>query len=120
MSDKTYTTKNGKTYKLEMLENTILYYWKGSGNMHHRISGGYLTKPDAMIAMQQYDDFFLNKKERIEIESTPLIELDKLSKKLDLLEFASQHGIHVPNALTKPVQIKRLIKDNLEAVSAES
>lgn len=118
MSNKEYTTKNGKTYKLQMMEDSILYHWVGSGISHPRISGGFLTKPDAMEAMQQYNDFFLEKKERIEIESTPLIELDKLSKKVDLVEFAKEYDIHVPNALTKPTQIKRLIKDNLEAVSA--
>lgn len=51
--------------------------------------------------------------------STPLIELDKLSKKEPLLEFAKIFEIDVPDSMKQPASIKKLIKDELEARGEE-
>ena len=113
-----YTTKNGKEYVLDMMEGSVLYHWVGSGVNNKAIAGGYLCKTDALAAMKFYNEHVLEGRKRPSVESTPLIELDKLSKKAPLLEFASEYGIEVPDALTLPVQIKKMIKARLEEVNA--
>lgn len=113
-----YITKNGKEYVLDMMEGSVLYHWVGSGVNSKAIDGGFLCKPDAVAAMKFYDEHVLQDRKRPSVESTPLIELDKLSKKAPLLEFAAEYGIDVPEALTLPVQIKKMIKAQLEEVNA--
>ena len=109
-----YTTKNGTTYTLDLVPGAVLYKWSGPGAMHKSISGMYLSRVDALADIKFYDEHVLESKKTIDVESTPLIELDKLSKKDHLLEFALEHGIQVPGKCVVPTAIKAFIKEELQ------
>ena len=113
-----HITKNGKEYTLDMMEGSVMYHWIGSGVNHKLISGAFLCKPDAIAAMRNYEENSLEDRVRPSVESTPLIELDKITKKAPLLEFAEQHAIEVPPALSLPVQIKKMLKSVLGSKDA--
>jgi hypothetical protein len=76
---------------------------------------GIFTK--ASVAEEAISTYIRNKPVKVDYTpvSTPEIELDKLTKKDALLEFAEIMSIVVPKELKQPAVIKKHIKDSLNA-----
>lgn len=87
------------------------------GRVPDKLAGVFTKSHHAEVAIANYE---ASKPEKVDYtpESTPLIELDKLSKKAALLEFAEEQGIPVPEDMTQPSRIKKYLKDILELTDA--
>lgn len=109
-----YTTHKGTRFTLAF---DGLYRWKAhQGSLHSSLDQGFVYRNDAKNAMKHYDKVILDK--GYKDESTTLEKLDILTKKDELVSFAKTQGIDVPPGLTKPTQIKKMIKAELEQVDA--
>lgn len=83
------------------------------GRLPQKLSGTFTKEILAEQAIRLYKNSKPEKKDYTP-ESTPLIELDKLTKKDMLLEFASIFKIEVPESMKQPASIKKFIKEELE------
>lgn len=109
-----YTTQKGSVFTLEF---DGLYRWKRSeGALPANLKQAFVFKGDAINAVMHYDHNI--EKEGYKDESTSLEKLDVLTKGDELRAFAKTHGIEVPAGLTKPMQMKKMIKAELEKQSA--
>lgn len=99
--------------KDEMSSHLRIKSVKG-GALPSELSGKFTKQALAEEAIRAYKV----KRDRYKPESTPLIELDKLSKKDVLLEFAEKVvKVEVPEDLKNPAQIKKYLKECLEKSS---
>ncbi len=104
-----YSTKNGKKYTLRLRDGDYFYRWYGDGELPKLLRGGFLDVAQAERAMKVY----LSTVDAKKALRTPLTDLEKISKKKDLLEFADKHSISVPDDLKIPSQIKKHIQQEL-------
>jgi len=102
------TTANGKTYTLRMKDGDFFYRWYGDGKLPKQLSGGFTGIDVAVKAANLYlrtvDDVKVLKSAKAR-ETL----LDSLSKKKDLLEFASKEGIEIPETMKMPLQIRKYL-----------
>lgn len=101
--------------------NGFGYVWEGS-SIPNELKGLWTSKPEAEMAARGYkkqlEEKAERKKEIINWERTPLEELNLLSRKADLLDFAMGSGINVPEDKKSPAAIKSFIKKTLEKADA--
>lgn len=83
---------------------------KAGGRPPKELSGAYTKKTVAEQAIAAYQEI----RNKYKPETTPLIELDKLSKRDHLLEFAEIMKVDVPESMKQPATIKKFIKNALE------
>ena len=89
------------------------YQWVSKGSTSKSLSGLFVELNDALRAADRLKNSFGDEKARLKYEPTPQEELDKLTKKEELLHFAKLHNIEVPPALSRPTQIKKMLKEEL-------
>lgn len=99
-------------YEIVQWKTTSMYAIRprAGGRPPKELSGAYTKEVYARSDL----DAYLKKANRYKPESTPLIELDKLTKKAHLLEFAEIMKIDVPESMSQPASIKKFLKDSLE------
>lgn len=102
----------GDKYEITRYKTTAMYCVrpKSGGRPPKELAGTYTKASIAEQAIKAYQ----KAASRYKPESTPLIELDKLTKKSHLLEFADVMGVDVPEEMTQPASIKKYIKEALE------
>lgn len=85
-----------------------------SGRVPNELTGIF-TK--VSVAQNAIDAYLRTVPKKVDYtpETSPLIELDKLTKKAHLLEFAVITGIDVPEELHQPASIKKFLKESLNA-----
>lgn len=83
---------------------------KSGGPTPNEIAGLYTKESLAKMAL----DGYVQKRNWYKYEETPLMALDKLSKKESLFEFAELMKIEIPAELKQPATIKKYIKEQLE------
>jgi len=103
MDDK-YEVTNYKTTSMYCIRP------KSGGRPPKELSGTYTKEAIAKQAIRSYT----NVRNRYKPETSPLIELEKLTKKTHLLEFAEMMKIDVPESMAQPASIKKFIKEQLE------
>lgn len=93
------------------------YRWVGH-NVPQNLRGLWLGPIEAHTAAQNYLKGYFKRKEnkakKVNPPRSPLVDLDLLSKKDHLLEFAELHEIEVPEDKKAPASIKAYIKKTLE------
>lgn len=99
--------------KYSLVKSSYGFEWTGVGQKSKLLSGTFLNIGDALLASKRYISSLGDDKQRLKYSPTEVEELDILTRKKELLDFAEKHGISVPPALTKPTQIKKMIRDNL-------
>lgn len=99
-------------YEITRYKTTSMYCIrpKSGGRSPKELSGTYTKESIAKQAIQAYQKI----KQKYKPESTPLIELDKLTKRDHLLEFAEIMNIKVPESMKQPASIKKYLKEELE------
>ena len=99
-------------YEIVRWKTTSMYAIrpKAGGRPPKELSGTYTKESIAKEAIAAYQKV----RDRYKPESTPLIELDKLSKKDHLLEFAEIMNVEVPDSMKNPSSIKKFIKEAIE------
>lgn len=99
-------------YEITRYKTTSMYCIrpKSGGRPPKELSGTYTKESIAKQAIQAYQKV----KQKYKPESTPLIELEKLTKRDHLLEFAEIMNIVVPESMKQPASIKKYLKDQLE------
>lgn len=99
-------------YEIVQWKTTSMYAIrpKSGGRSPKELSGTYTKESIAKQAIQAYQ----KTKQKYKPESTPLIELEKLTKRDHLLEFAEIMNIVVPESMKQPASIKKYLKDELE------
>lgn len=109
----------GNTLKLKF--NGYGYVWEGP-SVPSCMKGLWTSIPEAELASKSYREGLEEKAERkkeiVNWERTPLEELELVSRKAALLEFAEEHGIEVPKDKKSPAAIKSFIKKTLEKADA--
>ena len=103
------STPTGVLY--ELVRGSYGYEWKTDGKTAKLMSGTFLTIDDAKFAGMRYCSTLSDDKQRLKYEPTLIEELDMLTKKDDLLNFAEKCNMQVPPALSRPTQIKKMLKD---------
>lgn len=100
-------------YEIVQWKTTSMYAIrpKAGGRPPKELSGTYTKESIAKQAIKAYQKV----RNKYKPESTPLIELDKLTKKTHLLEFAEIMKIEVPESMSQPASIKKFIRDKLES-----
>lgn len=100
-------------YEIVQWKTTSMYAIrpKAGGRSPKELSGTYTKESIAKQAIKAYQKV----RDKYKPESTPLIELDKLTKKDHLLEFAEIMKIEVPDSMVQPASIKKYLKDKLES-----
>lgn len=103
-------------YKVEPYKTTSMLCIRNvnGGRVPAPLSGTFTKEGLALEAIRRYE---ASKPAKVDYTpvSTPLIELDKLSKKDSLLEFADIVNIEVPASMKNPASIKKFIKEKLES-----
>lgn len=89
------------------------WQWKTAGSTSKLLGGIFLSIEDAKNAFKGLCSTRSDDKLRLKYEPTPLEELDILTKKDELLGFANKHNIEVPAGLSRPTQIKKMLKASL-------
>ena len=84
---KVHVADNGTEYTLEF---DGLFRWKRNGATAEGLKGGFLSKREAVYALNRYNASLKP------LISTPVGELDSLEKKADLLGYALKEGIEIP------------------------
>lgn len=107
----TQETPTGAVYTLRKVPYG--YQWSTTGTPAKTLSGLFVELNDAKRAFGQYLSVLSDDKQRLKYEPTPEEELDVLTKKHELVAFASKYGIEIPPALSRPTQIKKMLKDAL-------
>jgi hypothetical protein len=99
-------------YEITNYKTTSMYCIrpKSGGRPPKELSGTYTKRAIAAAAVKAYQEA----KQRYKPETSPLIELDKLTKRDHLLEFAEIVKIDVPESMKQPASIKKFLKDELE------
>jgi len=99
-------------YEIVQWKTTSMYAVrpKSGGRPPKELSGAYTKRSVAEAAIQAYQKI----RDKYKPETSPLIELEKLSKKDHLLEFAEICSIEVPESMKQPATIKKFIKEHLE------
>lgn len=99
-------------YEIVQWKTTSMYAIRpiAGGRPPKELSGAYTKRSVAEAAIQAYQKV----KRKYKPESTPLIELEKLTKKDHLLEFAEIVGVEVPESMKQPATIKKFIKEAIE------
>lgn len=99
-------------YEIIRWKNTSMYAIrpKAGGRSPKELSGTYTKEGIAKEAIAAYQEI----RDRYKPETSPLIELDKLSKKDHLLEFAEIMKVEVPSSMKNPSSIKKFIKEAIE------
>lgn len=105
------TTPDGVNYTLD--SSGYGWKWTSAGSVPKMIGGVYLSIQDAKNAFISLCSTRNNDKLRLKYEPTLLEELDVLTRKQELLDFAEKNGIHVPAGLSRPTQIKKMLKEAL-------
>tara|TARA_Y100000114_G_scaffold150785_1_gene166667 strand:+ start:125 stop:439 length:315 start_codon:yes stop_codon:yes gene_type:complete len=100
-------------YEVVQWKTTSMYAIrpKSGGRSPKELSGTYTKESIAKQAIKAYQKV----RDKYKPETSPLIELDKLTKKPHLLEFAEIMKIEVPESMNQPASIKKFIKDKLES-----
>lgn len=100
-------------YEIVQWKTTSMYAIrpKSGGRSPKELSGTYTKESIAKQAIKAYQ----RSRDKYKPESTPLIELDKLTKKSHLLEFAEIMKIEVPESMAQPASIKKFLKEKLES-----
>lgn len=100
-------------YEIVQWKTTSMYAIrpKSGGRSPKELSGTYTKEAIARQAIKAYQKV----RDKYKPETSPLIELDKLTKKAHLLEFADIMKIEVPESMSQPASIKKFIKDKLES-----
>lgn len=98
---KTYTAENNTEYKLGY---NGLYYWHRDGATAEQLKGNFMSPSDALDALRRYNVSF---KPKINLE---VGELDSLEKKADLLGYALQNGVEIPEKYKSVGAIKKFLQ----------
>lgn len=99
-------------YEITKYKTTSMYCIrpKSGGRSPKELSGTYTKKAIAETAIEAYQ----KARNKYKPETSPLIELEKLSKRDHLLEFAKIMELSVPDGMKQPASIKKHLKDQLE------
>lgn len=96
------TTVTGAEYTLEKANGG--WQWKGKGVLPKKLDGIFSTKHVAFRAFNGYDGGLVIH------PNTGADELEALTKKADLLGYAINKGIEIPDEIKQPAAIKKYLE----------
>lgn len=82
-----------------------LYFWSREGSLPKMLEGKYSSHVEAQSAFNRYNSTLMEETSEVNGEE----ELDSLSKKVDLLQWAEKRHIDVPAKLLQPAAIKKFL-----------
>jgi hypothetical protein len=94
-------TEHGTEYKLEF---NGLYYWHRDGLTASALQGSFVNPTQALDAMRRYNVSFI---QEVNLDVT---DLESLEKKADLLGYAKNNNIEVPDKYKVPSAIKKFLQ----------
>ena len=109
---KDLVTVEGAKYSL-LYSPLRLYHFSSKGNTPLELMGGFMCRTEALTQFERYNRRLALTTEVIRVELEDGVLLDDLNSKVELLSYAEQHNIKVPNALSHPKQIKKMLKASL-------
>jgi hypothetical protein len=110
-----FETKNGKQYTFKMKDGEHFYRFYGDGKLPSILGGSFTDHVQGQHAWDKYCR---------EVESTkptplhklPLsVQVEKVSRKDDLLALAATNNIDVPEHMVQPAAIKKYLKGQVSA-----
>lgn len=97
------------------------YKWVGK-SVPKSMQGLWLNPEEAVQASKSFEKELAAKAEHkakhVNAEITDLEQLDILTRKHELLDFAESRGLEVPSDIKQPSKIKKLLKETLEEANA--
>jgi hypothetical protein len=105
-------TVEGAKYSL-LYSPVRLYHFSSKGNTPLELMGGFTCRTDALTQFERYNKRLALTAEVIRVALSENVLLDDLTTKVELLSYAEQYNIEVPNGLSNPKQIKKMLKASL-------
>lgn len=97
---KKVVANNGTEYELRFKD---FYFWHRDGAVADFLKGGFTSPADALDLMRRYNQTFVQE------VNTEVGELETLEKKADLLGYAQNNGIEVPEKYKSVGAIKKFL-----------
>jgi|TARA_R110000822_G_scaffold64086_4_gene157503 hypothetical protein len=105
-------TVEGSKYSL-VYSPTELYHFSSKGNTPLELMGGFTGLTEALVQFDRYDRRLALSTEVKRVEMTEHVLLEDLTTKTELLSYADMYNIDVPEGLSHPKQIKKLLQASL-------
>ncbi len=104
----TKTCPNGTKYTLVF---DGLYHWTREGNLPIKLQGQFSCQIEAYSAFRFYCSSLMPEVSQV----TGGEDLEELTLKKDLAQWADKQGIEIPNKVKQPAAIKKFLQEQVNA-----
>ena len=90
-----------------------MYYFSSKGTTPIELMGSFTCRLEALTQFNTYDRRLTASEEVVRVKVTEDVVLADLTTKVELLSYAEHYNIEIPEALSNPKQIKKLLQTSL-------